>query len=133
MSEGRGPGNAGRRSRGGITGGVADKELPDWCVLVDDILMVLFSGRERKFEYTGDERGESPVSESSRRLANCGGATGVVVGVGVGRAEYIATALVGVIIDGLIGVIIVPVVPLVREPEPLGLLGNDTVRFSGDI
>jgi hypothetical protein len=55
VSEGRGPGNAGRRSRGGITGGVADNELPDWCVLVDDILMVLFSGRERKFEYTGDE------------------------------------------------------------------------------
>jgi hypothetical protein len=55
----------------------------------------------------------------------------VVAGVGVGRAEYI-TALVGVIIDGLIGVIIVPVVPLAREPEPSGL-GNDTVRFSGDI
>jgi hypothetical protein len=55
-----------------------------------------------------------------------------VVGVGVGRAEYIATALVGVIIDGLIGVIIVPVVPLAREPEPSGL-GSDTVRFSGDI
>lgn len=85
--------------------------------------MVLFSGRERKFEYTGDERDESPVSESSRRLANCG-ATGVV-GVGVGRAEYIATTLVGVII--------VPVVPLAREPEPSGLLGNDTLRFSGDI
>lgn len=130
MSEGRGPGNAGRRSRGGITGGVADNELPDWCVLVDDMLMVLFNGRERKFEYTGDERDESPTSESSRRLTNCGGATGVV-GVGVGRAEYI-TALVGVIIDGLIGVIIVPVVPLAREPEPSGL-GNDTVRFSGDI
>jgi hypothetical protein len=55
VSEGRGPGNAGRRSRGGITGGVADNELPDWCVLVDDMLMVLFNGRERKFEYTGDE------------------------------------------------------------------------------
>lgn len=114
-----------------MTGGVADNELPDWCVLVDDILMVLFSGRERKFEYTGEERDESP-SESSRRLANCGGATGVM-GVGVGRAEYIATALVGVIIDGLIGVIMVAVVPLVRELEPSGLLGNDTVRFSGDI
>jgi len=110
--------------------------------------MDLFNGRERKVEYMGEgpvkikttqlhnqilqivhERGESPVCSSSRRLANCGGATGVV-GVGVVRAimSCMVTVLVGVIIEGLIGVSMVPV-----EPEPSWLLGKDTGRFSGDI
>src|SRR5438128_1740345 len=50
-----GPGNEGRRSRGGMTGGV-ETEPPDWCVLVDDKLTERFRGLDIKLETGEDPR-----------------------------------------------------------------------------
>jgi len=52
----KGPGNAGRRSSGGMTGGV-EAEPPDWCVLVDDKLIERFRGLDMKLEKTGEGPG----------------------------------------------------------------------------
>ena len=51
-----GPGNGGRKSRGGMTGGV-EAEPPDWCVLVDDKLIERFRGLDMKLEKTGEGPG----------------------------------------------------------------------------